>query len=205
MKIIRTIVVAALSIFSMVAQGTVITFVDEIVEAKPNGYTVSGVTFSDSVEADLFVVEINGNNGLAVLYDDESFLNMSFQTISNSLSLMFGNDIERATVVGDRALLTLFLHATEVGHASVDLNRNGDLDQTISLAGINFDQASFGYVHSNGVALDLIELVDNITFTAADSLPPPASVPEPASFALLGLGLFGIRLSRSKRVPGVGA
>jgi hypothetical protein len=200
MKFFKTIAIVAFSIFSMAAQATVITFDGQIVEAKPNGYTVSGVTFVDTIGEDLVVTDQGGgNHALAVLIDDESFLGMIFPSISNSLSLMFGNDNPQFSKAGDIALLMLYLDGQKVGQTSVALNRNNLLDQTISLAGINFDVALFGYANSNGFPIALTELVDNITFTEADTIPAP--IPEPASLALLGLGLLGMALSRHKIAP----
>jgi hypothetical protein len=200
MKIFKTVAIVAFSFFSMAAQATVITFDDQIVEAKPNGYTVSGVTFVDTIGEDLVVTDQGGgNHALAVLIDDESFFGMIFPSISNSLSLMFGNDNPQFSKAGDIALLMLYLDGEKVGQTSLALNRNNLMDQTISLAGINFDVALFGYANSNGFPIALTELVDNITFTEAGTIPAP--IPEPASLALLGLGLLGMALSRHKIAP----
>lgn len=203
MKILRSIVIVALALLSIGAQATIITFDHEVVEAKPNGYTVSGVTFVDTLGDDLFVTnEGGGNHAFAVLIDDEGFLGMIFSSVSNSLSLSFGNDNAGFTKDGDIALLMLYLNGAPVGQTSVVLNRNNLIDQTISLAGINFDVALFGYANSNGIPITLTELVDNITFSEAGTGPAP--VPEPASLALLGLGLFGVVLSRRKTAGRVG-
>lgn len=197
MRILKTMVVVAISIFSMAAYATVITFDDQIVEAKPNGYTVSGVTFFDTNGEDLVVTDIDGDNrALAILIDDESILGMLFPSKSNSLSLTFGNDNPDNSSEGDIALLRLYLEGELVGKTSVRLNRNNRLDQSIALAGIDFDLASFGYADSNEQPIQLTELVDNITFTEAGAGPAP--VPEPASLSLLSLGLFGVALSRHK-------
>lgn len=41
--------------------------------------------------------------------------------------------------------------------------------------------------------------IDNLRFGLGDQVAPPVSVPEPATFALFGLGLAGLTLSRRKR------
>lgn len=196
MGISRMLFITALALMSSWAQATTITFDNEDTGARLNGYTVAGVKFFDTIGQDLIIDNFsigNGTNALAVFIDDASLLDMVFPTLSNALSLDFGND-NASTQIGDLAVLVLFLQGQQVGQTTVALNRNSLIDQTITLAGINFDEAIFGFTNSTGVPLELAELVDNIVFTASGG----TSVPEPAAISLLGLALAGSALARRK-------
>ncbi len=173
------------------AAAAVIDFSGEVSGSKPNGYTVGGVEFRDTMGAELIVGDYgHQSDGLAlgVFNDDASRLRMIFSVASIDLSLDFGNDDAFWTAPGDSAWLKLLLGGIEVGLTSVVMNRNDLMDQTISLSGVVFDEAYFWYGNAFGAPISLIEIVDNITFSAAGTAP----VPEPAALALFGLGLAGL-------------
>lgn len=177
-----------------------ITFEADSTGAKPNGFqSVESplVSFSDTLGADLSVNNSPGEvigNGLFAFSDDQSAILMQFAGPVGSLSLVFGNDDSRFITPSDFATLTVFQGATQVGQVQAAPNSNDLPDQTISISGVIFDSATFAY------STDLIEAIDNVTFTPVT---PGAAAPEPGTVALLaGGGLLaagGAILRRRRR------
>jgi hypothetical protein len=175
---------------SSVVRADVITFEGDIAGFKSNGFQSvdsSLVSFFDSKEENLYINNFGAasdGQGLAVLYDDNGYLIMSFSVPANSLSLDFGNDDPQFAVPGDEAILTAYMHDVFVTESRVVMNCDDIMNQTISISGVVFDKATFfceGSIY-NGLA----EVVDNIQF-----------VPEPATICLLGLG--GLLFVRNRK------
>lgn len=188
----RLLSTAVLGCAAAAAHATVIDFSSETVGVKPNGYTVNGVTFSDSMGANLRVDDYglqSLGNGLAVFSDDTSRLQMSFGS-ATAISLDFGNDDPNWSAVGNLAVLRTFLGSTLVGGAFVVMNRDDLMNQSISFSGATFDSAEFYYADANFAPIGLVEIVDNVSVTSA--------VPEPESYALMlaGLGVLGFMRKR---------
>ena len=105
----KLIAAAAALLMATAAQATVVDFEATTVGAKPNGFSVGGITFNDTLGADLnvenFALQGIGERSLAVFGDDASGLEMIFASTSTNLSLVFGNDDPGFTVAGDLALL----------------------------------------------------------------------------------------------------
>ena len=102
----------------------------------------------------------------------------------SSLSLEFGNDDSGWSLPGDEAILTAFLGDTQVGQATVVMNRDDIMNQSIGIGGITFDRATFLYDTDQG----LIEIVDNIEFSAGRRGDP---APGAILLGTLGSGLVG--------------
>jgi len=198
----KTFIAAALSlsaIASVQAAPTTINFEADAAGAKANGFSAvgfAGVTFTDTSGSNLQVNNY-GNQGigksLLVGNDDTSALRLGFTTAVNSLSLAFGNDDRGYTGQDIFARLQVFSGATQIANVLLATNNNDIMDQTISYVGQQFDSAVFTYTNASGVAINLIEIVDNITFDRANA------VPEPASMALLGLGFAGLAGLRRRK------
>lgn len=189
----RLLSAGALALVSVAANAAVIDFTAETAGAKPNGYMVEGVTFSDSMGADLFVADFSHQshgNGLSINGDDASRLLMTFGT-ATAISLEFGNDDPGWASPGDIAVLRTFLGSTLVGGAVVVMNRDDVMNQSISFSGVAFDNAEFYYADAGFAPIGLAEIVDNINVTA---------VPEPETYAMLlaGLGVLGFVGKRRK-------
>jgi len=189
---------AALALCVGVAQADLIDFESDTTGAKPNGWTSvdSAIChFTDSSGADLQVgdwPEVIGR-GLATFWDDPSALIMDFDALVKDISMGFGNDHPGVAQPGDVALLTIYLGAAQVGQTAVVMNINDIMDQTIGIAGISFDQAVLVYANPSYVPINLIEAVDNISFTVSD-------IPEPTTLVMLALASAGLALR--KRVLG---
>ena len=185
-------------------------------ESDPLGFAGNGfvsvdsnlVTFSASPGGDLQIMpevgssEFLGTRGLAVFGTPEVSLSIQFAFLANALELAFGNDDFFSTVAGDQAVLVGFLANVPVVSASVALNRNDLIDQSIAITGL-FDRATFFYTADRFLA----ETLDNVTFSLLDGVPPPA-MPEPASAWLLVLGLAALlwrKLARGDRNGGAQA
>jgi len=113
---------------------------------------------------------------------DDSWLIMDFSMLATSLQLEFGNDDPGWSNPGDLAILTAFLGVSQVGQTSVVMNRNDNMDQSISISGVSFDRATFYYAVDP--SLGLTEVVDNIEF---EVIPAPGAI----LLGSIGVGLIG--------------
>jgi hypothetical protein len=176
------------------AQADTITFeLDPLQSQLPNGFrSVESnlVRFSASRINTLHIApEIGqgwffGTRGLAV--EDSQGVTMEFDVPVTSLSLWFGNDDPFDTATGDVAILSVYFDDEFVEDVIVLLNRDEIINQQISFSGATINRALFRFSTNRQV-----ESVDNIEFTP---------VPEPATVALLGIGIVGILLWARRRV-----
>jgi len=191
-KIIICVLFICLGLTGSAQANITIDFENDPTGLKPNGWVSADsslVSFTDSLGADLVVGDYgvsSHGNALAVYWDDPGYLVLDFSVIATSLELEFGNDEPAWSNPGDMAILTAFLGATQVGQTAVVMNRDDIMNQSISISGMNFDQATFFYNVSRTPPNPpgLIEIVDNIKFNV---------IPAPGAILLgsIGAGLVG--------------
>lgn len=159
-----------LGVWGTTAAAVTITFTDETTGAKANGFTpleTPVVHFTDSMGADLsvadFAIQSHGN-ALRVGGDDASALVIDFDIPVDSLSMGFGNDDPAYTMPSDEVVLRVFNDLVLAGESRVQMNRNDEMDQTISFPGAAFNRATVQYARAGGAPpINLIEIVDDIT------------------------------------------
>jgi hypothetical protein len=159
--------------------------------SKPDGFLSNDCTWASFVgqpdpvlggagqlEVGDFGQQSNGK-GLAVRGDDASALVINFAQPTAFVELWFGNDDPGWSVPGDFAELECFdAGAVSVALTTVAMNRNDNLDQTISISAntlpavASFDSCRFFYnvqLPTPAGTPGLIEIVDDITAVSADT------------------------------------
>ena len=170
------------------AKADTITFEFDPVQVNlPNGFrSVESnlVSFSASRIFTLHIHPASFGSGEMVFFGTRGLANeaatlfMDFDVPVTSLSLWFGNDHFGDTFEGDRAILRTFLDGVFVGESIVLLNRDTIINQQILFSGALFNRATFDFSTD-----EVVQTIDNIEFTP---------VPEPASIALLAIGITGV-------------
>ncbi len=110
---------------------------------------------------------------------------------TTAMGIWFGNDDFNLTF---DAILEVFNGATSLGSIRVQSNANDFADQFLGLSStVAFDSFQVSYERPNAQGLYIY--LDDL-YLGESSAP----IPEPASLALLGLGLAGIGFSRKRKL-----
>jgi Ca2+-binding RTX toxin-like protein len=148
-----------------------INFERDATGAKVNGFRSvddPGVAFSDDNGANLSLQDFGVQSivkALQVGGDDASAMVLDFDVPMTAVSLVFGNDDDGFSAVGDQAVISMSRGAITVATRRVTMNRNDLADQVIAYAGRPFTRVTFVYATPAGVPINLIEIADEIGLT----------------------------------------
>ncbi len=108
------------------------------------------------------------------------------------------NDPAFAVLVGPNASVTVLASIHGAGQAVGTSGHSGwqTFSHTFSVAG-NYTLA-FVTTNDKDFALDSVLFIDNTAGSCTPNCPPPTTVPEPTSMALLGIGALGLLMSRRR-------
>ncbi len=181
-------------------------------ETFESGITTPGVIYSASggvsqAYAPVYASSVtpSGSYGLSntSLSSFAPPLTLSFAVPTSSVGMYFGND-DSCCVSAFSAFLDIFGVGGLLGTISVSANMNDFADQFLGFTSDQLvDSVTLRYATDSGAGISNVGLflyIDDVRFNVAN-----ATVPEPAIWTLLGIGLLGLGVFRStpqRRVMG---
>ena len=185
-------VASALAVSAAVSTSALATVIDfnAVSTSCVSSYSASGVTFSATDGGNL-AGSSSPNGTLALLGCNSNPYSTIRAQFASTFSGTISVDIGDFDADADLISLTLFNAAnTAIGTASLLLPASFTGLETLTVSASNVAYAIFGGVGLQGSSV----YSDNFTFVAQAT-----TVPEPATLALLGLGLIGLRISQRRR------